>query len=157
MIHNSKKSFSIAFARVFLVFIAGIILSLTGCSKGNNPEGSSPVPNVTVNVSININTPAYNTLLNSGGQAYVTGGYRGIILFRLNSSTITAFDRTCTYNLSDANGIVQAQTNGTAICLDCGSEYNLSNGGVNSGPATIGLKQYNATFNTTTGALSITN
>ncbi|HSY75983.1 MAG TPA: hypothetical protein VK890_03955 [Bacteroidia bacterium] len=130
---------------------------LLSCSKGNNPEASSNIPNVSVNVSININTSPYTGLTKIGGEAYVSGGYRGIILYRKDANTIMAFDRTCSYDLSDANGIVQAQTNGTAICLECGSTYSLYSGAVNVGPSTIGLKVYNTTFNLASGAVTITN
>lgn len=143
--------------RSLFVFITATVWLCSACSKGNNPEASSNVPYVKVSVSININTSAYNGLTKIGGEAYVAGGYRGIILYRKDANTIMAYDRTCTYNLSDANGIVQAQTNGTAICLECSSEYSLFNGAVNNGPTTIGIKLYTTTFNSATGALTISN
>ncbi len=135
------------------------ILVLNGCSKGSNPEGSTSVPNVSVSVSFNINQANYTSLNTVGGVVYLANvGYRGILVYRISSNSIVAFDRTCTYDISDANGIVTAQTNGTAVCLDCGSTYNLANGSVNTGPSTIGLKQYtNVNFNTVTGAVTITN
>src|ERR1700722_4624288 len=141
------------------VFIIGIALLLTACSKGSNPDGSSAIPTVTVNLSININKAPYTALTTIGGVVNLTNvGNRGIILFRLNANTITAFDRMCSYDISNNNGIVGAQSNGTGLCIDCGSTYNLGNGGVNTGPSTIGLKQYNTnSFNITTGALTITN
>lgn len=144
--------------KILLVFITGSIFLFSSCSKGNNPGGSGPVPNVTVNVSININNSPYTGLGTIGGVIYLANvGNRGILLYRLNSSTIMAFDRTCTYNISNTAAYVQAQNNGTAICLDCSSTYSMASGGVNSGPSTIGLKVYNTTFNSTTGALTITN
>jgi hypothetical protein len=144
-------------ARSIFIFIAASIWLFSACSKGNNPEASSNVPNVSVNVSININTSSYNELNKIGRESYASGGYRGIILYRKDANTVMAFDRTCTYDLSDANGIVQAQTNGTAICLECGSTYSLYSGAVNVGPSTIGLKIYSTNFNSASGALTITN
>jgi hypothetical protein len=149
------------YIKKLFVFFAGTVLLLTACSKGTNPQGSSPIPNVTVNLSININKSPYTALTTIGGVVNLTGtgvGNRGIMLFRLNANTITAFDRMCSYDISNNNGIVGAQSNGTGLCIDCGSTYNLANGGVNTGPSTIGLKQYNtSSFNATTGALTITN
>lgn len=128
------------------------------CSKGPDPTTtSSNVPNVAVSLSININNQPYQTLQHVGGQAYASGGNRGIILYRVSSTQILAYDRTCTYDLPDAGGIVQGQTNNTAICLDCGSQYYLSNGGVASGPTTIGLKQYKVSFSLATNIATITN
>jgi len=144
--------------RNFLI-ISGLalILIISGCSKGSNPDVSSNVPSVSVNVSFNVNTPGYTALASVGGVAYLTNvGYRGILVYRISSSAVVAYDRTCTYDISDANGIVTAQNNGTAICLECGSTYNLSNGSVNTGPTTISLQGYTTTFNQTTGAVTIT-
>jgi len=136
------------------VFVTGM---LTGCTKGTNPDMSSNVPNVAVSLSININNVPYTSLQNVGGQAYASGGNRGIILVRASSTSIVAFDRTCTYNIGDANGIVQGQTNNTAICLECGSQYHLTDGSVASGPTTIGLKQYNTSFSTATNIVTVKN
>jgi len=140
-----------------IIVFTVLLYALGGCTKGSNPDESSNVPNVSVNITININTSTYNALTKIGGVVNISGGYRGILLYRVNSGTIVAFDRTCTYDISDVNGIVQSQTNGTAICLECGSTYNLVNGNVYSGPTTIGLKSYNASFNTGTGILTVTN
>jgi Rieske Fe-S protein len=140
-----------------ILILSAISLLLNGCSKGINPEASTPIPNVSVSLNININSAPYTTLKTVGGVAYASGGYRGLLLYRLTSSTIMAYDRTCSYNLSDANGIVNSQTNGTAICLECESTYNLYNGNVNTGPSTIGLKSYKTTFSSNTGSLTVTN
>jgi Rieske Fe-S protein len=142
--------------KIFLVALSGVILLFTACSKNDADDTSTAVPNVTVSLSVNANS--YNTLATVGGVAYISNaGYRGIMLYRASKTSILAFDRTCTYDISDANGIVYALTNGTATCPDCGSVYNLSDGSVNTGPTTIGLKQYTAAFNPNTGALIIIN
>ena len=144
---------------MLFVFVAAPILLINACSKTNNETDiSTAVPYVAVNLSINIRSSSYATLATVGGVAYLTNvGYRGIVLYRLSTSTILAFDRTCTYNLPDAGGVVYALTNGTAQCVDCSSIYNLSDGSVNTGPTTIGLKEYTTTYNTVTGELTITN
>lgn len=143
--------------RNLFIALSGIILLITSCSKDNaEADTSTNVPTVTVNMDINIS--AYNTLAATGGTAYIANaGYRGIVLYRYSYTTILAFDRTCTYDLPDASGVVYALTDGTAICPECNSAYNLYNGGVNSGPSTIGLKGYHTAFNPKTGSLIITN
>jgi Rieske Fe-S protein len=139
-------------------WVAGIIILFASCAKTDTTDSSSSVPKVTVNVTININSSTYSSLATIGGVAYLTNvGYRGIMLYRLSNSSFMAYDRTCTYDLPDAGGIVYAENNGTAICPDCGSVYNLNNGSVNAGPTTIGLKVYNTSLNTSTGILTITN
>ncbi|MEO6884530.1 MAG: hypothetical protein ABI199_10975 [Bacteroidia bacterium] len=139
------------------IFLLTMALLPNACTKGTNPEGSSNVPNVSVNISININNLTYTSLKTVGGTLALTGGYRGILLYRRDANTIMSYDRTCTYDLSDANGVVQVQNNGTAICLDCSSTYTLYSGSVNSGPTTIPLKTYATTFNTTTGDVTVKN
>lgn len=134
-----------------------LTISAVACTKGTDPDSSTNIPNVSVNLSININNPPYNTLQTVGGQAYASGGNRGIILYRISATTIVAYDRTCSYDQADANGIVQGQTNNTAICLECGSQYSLSNGSVASGPTTIGLKQYGCKFTASTNTVVVTN
>lgn len=134
------------------------ILLITSCTKNNSDYSSSAVPNETVNLTLNINSSAYASLATVGGIAYLTNvGYRGILLYRYSSNTIMAYDRTCTYDIADAGGVVYAETNGTAVCVDCGSAYNLNNGSVNAGPTTIGLKVYITTYNASTGVLTINN
>ena len=142
----------------FIAFITGLILVFSACSKNNSDDTSSAVPTVAVNLSINVNSSSYTTLAQVGGIAYLANvGYRGIMLYRLSNTTIMAFDRTCTYDLPDAGGIVYALTNGTAMCVDCNSIYNLYDGSVNTGPTTIGLTVYPTTFNPSTGLLTIKN
>jgi hypothetical protein len=143
-----------------VVFVFVVVWLFASCSKSasTSTTGSSNVPTVTVNTTFNINSSNYSTLATVGGVVdLVNVGYRGILVYRLSTTTITAFDRTCTYDISDANGIVYAQTNGSAVCLDCNSTYNLTNGGVDIGPSTIGLKQYTVNFNPSTGVVIITN
>ena len=140
-----------------LLRVATGLLLLNSCSKGINPEASTAIPNVSVHLNININSSPYTPLQNIGGIVYVNGGNRGILLYRRDANTIMAYDRTCSYDLSDNKGIVDSQNNGTAICLECSSTYSLYNGNVNTGPSTIGLKSYSDSFSPGTGQLTVTN
>ncbi len=141
----------------FFLTLALLILLFASCSKSST-TGSSQVPSVSVNVSININSSGYTALQTVGGVVDLANvGYRGILLYRFNTATIMAYDRTCTYNITDKSGIVYAQNNGTAICLTCNSTYYLSNGAVSAGPTTLGLKSYAVTFDQTSGAVTVTN
>jgi Rieske Fe-S protein len=134
------------------------LLLLTACNKTNSTDSSSAIPYAAVNLTLNVNSSAYTSLTPVGGVAYLTSvGYRGIMLYHINAGTILAFDRTCSYDISDVNGIVYAQNNGTAICPDCNSTYLLANGNVNTGPSTIGLTEYHTTYVQSTGVLTITN
>ena len=139
-----------------LVLLAATILFISSCSKGTDPSGSNPVPSVSsFNFTINTNNPIYSSLANTGGVVYLTGyGYRGLMVYRVSPSQVTVFDRTCTYDLSDNNGILLAQNNVTCICPDCGSEFTLTSGSVITGPSTIAIAQYTATLGAN-GAITI--
>jgi hypothetical protein len=140
-----------------LVLLAGVILFISSCSKGTDPSGSSPVPTVaSFTLTININNSLYSSLATVGNVLYLSGyGNRGLMVYRLSATQVTTFDRTCTYDLSDANGILLAQNNVTCICPDCNSEFTLTSGSVVSGPSTIAIQQYTTTFNSVTGAITI--
>ena len=156
-ISNPIKKIQPAIILTFLCLFFSVVI-FNSCSKSASAGGSSQVPYKTVNVSININTTGYTALATVGGVVDLANvGYRGIMCYRLNSTTIMAYDRTCTYNLSDNNGIIYAQNNGTAICLECNSTYLLSNGSVSAGPTTIALKSYKVAFDQTTGDVTVTN
>lgn len=66
---------------VFFVFV--------GCRKNKN----HPVPSVATDITIDINLPSYNALVGVGGWTYVTGGSRGIIVYRRSDADFIAFDR----------------------------------------------------------------
>ena len=102
-----------------------------------------------VNFSIDINNPQYVSLTAVGGWLYVSGGYDGIIVYRLTSGTFLAFDRGCPYDCeTNSKAIVTVQSNNIfAVCPVCGTQYSLNSGTVsNKGPGTIALKQYTASF-----------
>jgi nitrite reductase/ring-hydroxylating ferredoxin subunit len=140
-----------------ILLMASLTLLMFSCSKGSDPTGSSPVPTVSsFNFTINYTKSPYTALATVGGVVYLTGyGYRGLLVYRLSNNQVTVFDRTCTYDLSDNNGILLAQNNVTCICPDCGSEFTLTSGSVVTGPSTIGIQQYNASINVGLGTITI--
>ena len=123
-----------------LVFIVATIslVFLFGCDK----DSQHPVPNVFVDFRINLE---FTYELNSiGGWANFTGGYRGIVIYRLSADEFRAFDRACTYNVYDR---VVVNDPPIAECTECESTYLLTDGSVVNGPASYPLKQYRTTFN----------
>ncbi len=113
------------------------------CSKNDD----SNIPLVGVNITININDPAYANVKVPGGWMYLTGGSRGIILYRYNNDEFRAFDRHCTYNPSSSCALVSVDnTNITAYDNCCGSKFLISDGSVTQGPANLPLKQYQTSF-----------
>jgi len=92
-----------------------------------------PIPNVPVNVVLNLDLPSYIQLQNPGGYAYVNGGSRGIIVYR-------NFDECAVVDINPENQFELIDT-----CS--GSIYSIVNGTVLAGPAKWGLRQYNTSWN----------
>ena len=136
------------------ITVACITLALfSGC---NDDEGNNNIPLVEVNIQINVNDPQFINLQTVGGWVEVSGGSRGIILYRLSGGEIKAYDRHCTFEPSNTCAIVSVDaTNITATDLCCGSSFLLNNGSVSKPPASQPLKEYNTTFDGT--FLAVTN
>ncbi len=135
--------------KTFLKFIMQVIIiviaiSETGCKKDNNNNG---VPNVGVDISLYANNPSFINLNVIGGWVYITGGIRGILVYRKSTSEFMAFDRNCTYNSDDpcATVVVDA-SNIMAVDTCCHSKFSIYDGSIVNGPAGYPLKAYNTTY-----------
>lgn len=105
------------------------------------------VPYVPVEFEININLPAYQALNAPSGWIYVSGGSRGIILYRLNNDEFMAYDRHGTYNIEDGCQVAVSEDN-ILINDPCSdSQWLIIDGSVASGPAERPLQQYNTYWN----------
>lgn len=136
--------------RTFLPFILLGTSLLPGCKKDQNAN----VPLVGVDIFINVNLPEYNALVVTGGWAYITGGSQGLLVYRKSPEEFVAMDRHCTYRPEDLCKVYvddsQVIARDTVSTNACGSAFLLLDGSVIQGPAVMGLKRYNTTFNGTT-------
>jgi hypothetical protein len=122
-----------------------IVIIFTGLSC--NKERYERVPNVFVNFTIDLNQAQYSPLQLTGGWVYVTGGYRGIIIYRKTFEEFVALDRTSTYKPeSEGNRVIVEENNLIAADTVSGSRFLLLDGSIVEGPAPFGLKQYRTTF-----------
>jgi nitrite reductase/ring-hydroxylating ferredoxin subunit len=125
-----------------------ILLVLFGISCGKN---QTQIPNVLVDITVNINNPSYMTLTAVGGYMYFSGGSRGIVVFRSTNDEFNAFDRHCSYEPEETCGVLSVQSdNVTMKCACCASVFSLYYGSLQSGPAVQPIKRYNTTFDGTT-------
>ncbi len=116
-----------------------ILFLLSAC---NDDAVSPAIPNVPVNIQLNVTSLQYPELRRDGGYVYLSGGYKGILLVRQNAATYLAFERACTYMPTEPCAQVEVDESNLFIVDDCcGSQFNFS-GQVTSGPAAYGLKQY---------------
>ncbi|WP_051568527.1 Rieske (2Fe-2S) protein [Crocinitomix catalasitica] len=126
------------YLRYFLICNIFGILFLSSCK-----EGDYPIPNVPVNIIINLDLPAYTALNAPGGHAYIDAGSRGIVIYR-NFDKFVALDRHSTYNSEDECAVVEVNPLNEFELLDTcsGSIFSITSGVVTKGPAQFGLKNY---------------
>ena len=119
-----------------------VILAVAGCK--NQYQG---IPNVNVDVCIYIQDPSYQNLAGIGSWAYVEGGSKGIVVYNLDNETYLAYERHCPYE--PENTCSQVSIDDSNFFLEdtcCTSKYQLVDGSVVSGPASLPLKAYRTSF-----------
>jgi hypothetical protein len=75
-----------------------VLTSFLSCRK-NEDE----IPNVPVNIYVNTTDPNFVALNAVGGWVYITGGNRGIVVYRKSQTEFVALERTCSYKPSDGH------------------------------------------------------
>ena len=127
---------------ILILLFVSILLSLS-CKK----DKTERVPSVPVNISIPPNSVQFNSLNTIGGWVYVTGGYKGIIVYRKDSETFMSFDRACPFHPTEECSRLKVEASGLiAVDSCCGSRFFLTDGSVLKGPSTLPLKSYYTTF-----------
>ncbi|MCB0795502.1 MAG: hypothetical protein KDB88_12260 [Flavobacteriales bacterium] len=132
-------------------WVCSVLVALTWLAYGCRRSEPGGTPATLVDIQINVNNPAYNDLAVPGGWLYLTGGSRGIIVYRNSAEQFTAMDRHCPYQPQDFCRV--SVDSSQVIARDsecCGSRFLIVDGSVTQGPAALGLTQYNTTFNGTT-------
>lgn len=130
-------------AKKIIFTVAALLVLATSCKK----DEKDYVPNVYVNFQIDPNSTLYLGLNQVGGWVYVTGGVKGVIIYREAQDRFRAYDRACPYDYDVANSIVEVEPSGlTLIDSLCGSRYIITDGSVLNGPTTQGLKSYRTNY-----------
>ena len=129
----------------FLVVIVSTLLSSTWSCK-NKIEHPS-IPNVSVNVYLDISSTLYIELSTIGGSVYITGGYKGIVVYRVSPDEFVAYDRACPFDPTDPCSRIQMDPSGITLTDSCCmSNFSVLDGSVISGPATQPMKRYYTQF-----------
>lgn len=125
----------------YFSFLLLLPLLLVSCG---DEEDESLIPYVYVNFTIYPNTLDY---IPDGGYIYVTGGYKGIIIYRNTHDEFLAFERACPHDPLVDGARVEVESSGI-IAADpvCGSRFILTDGSPIQGPATVSLKQYRTRY-----------
>lgn len=126
---------------LFTVFIS------SSCNKRND---ENMVPNVPVNIRINMELPLYYNLQFPGNYIYLNGGNKGITLFHGFDGEYYATDRTCPYQPFEECSRVELDSNFTFRCgathqgafqKCCDSKFQYD-GFLSNGPSIYGLRVY---------------
>jgi hypothetical protein len=123
-----------------------ILLALVLIASGCRDRNTNRVPDVPVNIAINIYQPDFFNLTVPSGWVYITGGSRGIIVFRKSNNEFVALERhspdqpedNCAVVVDDDNVLVSDP------CSD--SQWLISDGTIVQGPTTFALETYQASF-----------
>ncbi|MCW3103644.1 MAG: hypothetical protein JWO09_2084 [Bacteroidetes bacterium] len=125
------------FYLLLLAFLAN------SCRKDNN----NYIESVPVDIYLYTNNPSFVNVSVVGGWVYITGGVRGILVYRKSNTEFMAYDRNCTYQPSEPCAtVVVDNTSIVAVDTCCHSRFSIYDGSVFQGPAAAPLKAYNTTF-----------
>ncbi|MEK6615635.1 MAG: hypothetical protein AABZ32_05930 [Bacteroidota bacterium] len=125
-----------------IVFL--LLISFLGCKKDKNE-----IPDVYVDIYLSTTDPAFSPLNAISGYTYISGGSKGILIFRKSQNEFMAYDRHCTYNVKEENQIAVDVSGLLAVDSKCNSKFLVMDGSPNSGPAANPLKYYQTTFDGT--------
>ncbi len=114
-----------------------------GCNKNENNSNCNFLLDVGVSLTVNLNLPQFNQLLFPGNAVIVAGqGNEGIILYRLNSATLLAWDGADPNHTASACSALSIESGGASATCGCGDDntYFLATGtfsGENPPPCTL--------------------
>jgi hypothetical protein len=125
------------------IFIGMIVMMFALSCK----DRMAQVPDVPVDIVININQPAFFDLTVPTGWVYLTGGSRGIILYRVNQEEFIAMERHSPYQPENACSAV-VNEDGVVISDPCSaSTWLILDGSIVTGPTSFPLITYDVSFN----------
>lgn len=105
----------------------GLLVLWMGCGK-QDLERNPYLPELRFNVPINLNLPQYDNLRYAGGRLFLPQyGHKGILLLRLNSHTVMAWEASCPNHLPNDC----SQTTFVGVLAECaceGYQYDLATG-----------------------------
>jgi hypothetical protein len=118
-----------------------LVLFIQSCSPDPTDD---PIPYDTFTpVTLNLNLPEYTSLRTDGGWAYYGDvGLRGIIIYRQNSTTFRAFERTCSYQPNNACATIDVHQSQIYLYDPCCNSTFDFDGIPTGGPAWRPLLQY---------------
>ncbi|WOK06469.1 hypothetical protein RT717_25675 [Imperialibacter roseus] len=129
-------------SRLASVFgVLAVVLIFAQCSESNTGPN---IPPKIVNIEINLSNLQYQSLRQVGGFVYLSGGNKGLIVYRQSQSEYRVWDRICTYGPGKECEVVTMNSSGFYMeDLCCKSTFDLD-GYPTAGPAKYPLVEYRA-------------
>lgn len=145
------------FRKISISFLMLVVVLFFGCKKKRNTVQDN-IPYQTVNFNVYPNDPLYTRLAVIGGWMYFDKGVNGIIIYRKTMQDFVAIERTSTHFPDDPNARVKVQSdNFTLKDTISNSKWQITDGSILSGPATLPLRLYSTFYDNGTGTLTVKN
>ncbi len=134
--------------------IAFLLLFSLGCGKSTDP-----IPNVPVDFSVSLQSPAYSKLRSPGSSVTIPGvGIAGVIIYHdAFDNGYDAYDRCSSYKPENKCAVTIDTSGFTATDPCSGSKFLLSDGSPAKGPASQSLKAYFVTVSGGGYVLTVSN
>lgn len=121
-----------------------ILLLSPACDKQTTHD---TIPNVAVDIYIDVNSTLYVQLSTVGGWLNLYGGYKGVMVYRVSAEEFVAYDRACPYDPYEPTSQLEMDLgNLTVVDTVCKSKFVILDGSVLEGPATVPMRRYNTAF-----------
>ncbi len=117
-----------------------IFLTLMNCTDSEN-DNNPYLREVAVNITVYLNNPSNNNLLFAGGYVEISGGIKGIVVYRSANDVFYAFDLACPNSPpGDCSKMTVDGLNMICSCDD--TKYALPLGGAPQNGGKYGAKEY---------------
>ena len=133
---------SISKITLYILLSASLLFS---CKKQDEEE----IPYAPVSIVLYTNDPLLNKVATPGTWTYISGGVKGILLYRKSMGEFIAYERNSPYQPSKGCAVEVDNSNILVEDKCSGSKFLITDGSVSNGPATKGLKLYNTSFDGT--------
>ncbi len=124
-------------------YLVSLLFLLYFSSCDSDTVDTSFLPNVPVNVQINLNLPEYQNLLIGGGFSYANGGIRGLIIYNSGLGYV-AFDRACPHITLQTCSTMDVES--IFMVCPCDNErFQINDGAPENGNILQAARYYNVT------------
>ncbi len=124
-----------------ILYIIFLSIILSSCNT-DTPE----LPDILVDEVVHLSNPSNIRLQSPGGWAYISGGIRGIIIYRVTDVKFKAYERSCPHLSPNDCTFLDVENDIKVICRCDQTEFLLVTGEPLNG-APLGLKEYRTYYN----------